>query len=44
MIADEVQSGLGRTGEAYWGFQTFDVVPDIITVWLTNVYFYCSNY
>lgn len=31
-IADEVQTGFGRTGEAYWGFQTQGVVPDIVTM------------
>ena len=31
-IADEVQIGLGRVGTHYWGFQTHDVVPDIVTV------------
>ena len=31
-IADEVQTGFGRTGEHYWGFQNFDVVPDIVTM------------
>lgn len=31
-IADEVQSGFGRTGSHYWGFQTQDVVPDIVTM------------
>ncbi|XP_020575554.1 alanine--glyoxylate aminotransferase 2 homolog 1, mitochondrial-like, partial [Phalaenopsis equestris] len=31
-IADEVQSGFGRTGNHYWGFQTQDVVPDIVTM------------
>lgn len=31
-IADEVQSGFGRTGEHYWGFQTQNVVPDIVTM------------
>lgn len=29
MIADEVQTGLGRCGE-YWGIDVYDVVPDII--------------
>ncbi|MFA5785990.1 MAG: aminotransferase class III-fold pyridoxal phosphate-dependent enzyme [Actinomycetota bacterium] len=29
MIADEVQTGLGRCG-AYWGVDTFGVVPDIM--------------
>jgi alanine-glyoxylate transaminase / (R)-3-amino-2-methylpropionate-pyruvate transaminase len=31
-IADEVQTGFGRTGEHYWGFQNFGGVPDIVTV------------
>ena len=31
-IADEVQSGFGRTGEHYWGFEADDVVPDIVVV------------
>jgi len=31
-IADEVQTGLGRTGENYWAFQSYGVVPDIVTV------------
>jgi alanine-glyoxylate transaminase / (R)-3-amino-2-methylpropionate-pyruvate transaminase len=31
-IADEVQTGFGRTGEHYWGFQNWDVVPDIVTM------------
>ena len=31
-IADEVQTGFARTGEKYWGFQTQDVVPDIVTM------------
>lgn len=31
-IADEVQTGFGRTGDHYWGFQNFDVVPDIVTM------------
>jgi alanine-glyoxylate transaminase/(R)-3-amino-2-methylpropionate-pyruvate transaminase len=32
-ISDEVQTGFGRTGESFWGFQTAnnDVVPDMIT-------------
>ena len=32
MIADEVQTGLGRTGNHMWGFMNFDVVPDIVTI------------
>jgi alanine-glyoxylate transaminase/(R)-3-amino-2-methylpropionate-pyruvate transaminase len=31
-IADEVQTGFGRTGDHYWGFQHFDVVPDFVTM------------
>jgi alanine-glyoxylate transaminase/(R)-3-amino-2-methylpropionate-pyruvate transaminase len=31
-IADEVQSGFGRTGEAFWGFETQGVIPDIVTM------------
>jgi len=31
-IADEVQTGLGRTGEHFWAFQAFGVIPDIVTV------------
>src|SRR5258706_5149510 len=31
-IADEVQTGFGRTGDRYWGFENFDVVPDFVTM------------
>ncbi len=31
-IADEVQSGFGRTGEKFWGFELQGVVPDIVTM------------
>lgn len=31
-IADEVQVGFGRVGEAMWGFQTQQVTPDIVTL------------
>ena len=31
-ISDEVQTGFGRTGEHYWGFQGHGVVPDIVTM------------
>ncbi len=31
-IADEVQTGFGRTGAHYWGFENWDVVPDIVTM------------
>ncbi len=29
-IADEVQTGFGRVGRHFWGFQLYDVVPDIV--------------
>lgn len=31
-IADEVQTGFGRTGSHYWGFETQGVIPDIVTL------------
>ena len=33
-IADETQTGLGRTGDHFWGFQNFGpgIVPDIVTL------------
>ncbi|XP_076169386.1 alanine--glyoxylate aminotransferase 2, mitochondrial [Ptiloglossa arizonensis] len=31
-IADEVQTGFGRTGEHFWGFEDHGVVPDIVTL------------
>jgi 4-aminobutyrate aminotransferase-like enzyme len=31
-IADEVQSGLCRLGDHYWGFEDSAVVPDIVTM------------
>ncbi len=31
-IADEVQAGHGRTGEALWAFERFGVVPDFVTL------------
>jgi 4-aminobutyrate aminotransferase len=30
-ISDEVQTGWGRTGEHFWGFEAHGLVPDIIT-------------
>lgn len=30
-IADEVQPGFARTGEAFWGFQRHGLVPDLVT-------------
>ena len=32
LIADEVQPGFGRTGEAMWGFERHGLVPDIVTM------------
>lgn len=31
-ISDEVQTGFGRTGEHFWGFQGHDIIPDIVTM------------
>ena len=31
-IADEVQSGFGRTGDHFWGFEAGGVVPDIVVM------------
>lgn len=31
-IADEVQTGFGRVGSHYWGFQSHDIMPDIVTM------------
>ena len=31
-IADEVQVGFGRVGTHFWGFETQDAVPDIVTL------------
>ncbi len=30
-ISDEVQTGWGRTGEHFWGYQAHGIVPDILT-------------
>lgn len=32
MIADEVQTGFGRVGSAFWAFELHDVIPDIVTM------------
>ena len=32
LIVDEVQTGFGRVGEKFWGFQLHDVIPDIVTM------------
>ncbi|MEM6414252.1 MAG: aspartate aminotransferase family protein [Pseudomonadota bacterium] len=31
-IADEVQPGFARTGEAMWGFERHGIVPDLVTI------------
>jgi 4-aminobutyrate aminotransferase-like enzyme/Ser/Thr protein kinase RdoA (MazF antagonist) len=31
-IADEVQTGYGRIGSQFWGFESQDVVPDIVVL------------
>ncbi len=31
-VADEVQSGFGRTGDHLWGFSAHNVIPDIVTL------------
>ncbi len=31
-VADEVQSGHGRTGGGLWGFSTWDITPDFVTL------------
>ena len=31
-IADEVQVGFGRVGTHFWGFETQNVIPDIVTL------------
>jgi 4-aminobutyrate aminotransferase len=30
-VADEVQTGWGRTGEHFWGYQAHGLVPDVLT-------------
>jgi 4-aminobutyrate aminotransferase-like enzyme len=32
VVADEVQSGFGRMGEKFWGFDVHGVTPDIVTM------------
>ncbi len=31
-ISDEVQTGFGRVGKHFWGFELYDVVPDIVVL------------
>jgi 4-aminobutyrate aminotransferase-like enzyme len=32
VLADEVQSGFGRTGGRMWGYQIFDIQPDLVVL------------
>ncbi len=32
MIADEVQAGIARTGEHFWGFEQYGFTPDIVVM------------
>lgn len=29
---DQVQSGFGRTGDHFWGFESHGIIPDIVTM------------
>jgi alanine-glyoxylate transaminase/(R)-3-amino-2-methylpropionate-pyruvate transaminase len=31
-VADEVQTGFGRTGAHFWGFENWGVIPDLVTM------------
>jgi 4-aminobutyrate aminotransferase-like enzyme/Ser/Thr protein kinase RdoA (MazF antagonist) len=31
-ISDEVQTGVGRMGKTFWGFELHNVIPDIVTI------------
>jgi 4-aminobutyrate aminotransferase-like enzyme len=46
LIVDEIQTGFARSGEKFWHFQTFGVVPDIVTFGKpcgNGTYGYCVN-
>ena len=32
LVCDEIQTGFGRVGEKFWGFELHNVVPDIVTL------------
>ena len=32
LVVDEVQSGFGRTGDHFWGFEAHDVVPEVVVM------------
>ena len=38
VIADEVQSGLGRAGSNMWAFMDHGLTPDIVTLGKVGVY------
>lgn len=46
-VSDEVQSGFGRTGEHFWGFESHGIIPDIVTM-AKGVklvfFFFCSQF
>ncbi|KAF2904697.1 hypothetical protein ILUMI_01479 [Ignelater luminosus] len=31
-VSDEVQTGFGRTGDHFWGFEMHGIIPDIVTM------------
>tara|TARA_B110000046_G_scaffold178025_1_gene205485 strand:- start:98 stop:3127 length:3030 start_codon:yes stop_codon:yes gene_type:complete len=31
-VSDEVQTGIGRMGKTFWGFELHNVIPDIVTI------------
>ncbi|PQJ82662.1 aminotransferase class III-fold pyridoxal phosphate-dependent enzyme [Polaribacter glomeratus] len=31
-VSDEVQTGIGRMGKTFWGFELHNVIPDIVTM------------
>ena len=31
-ISDEVQLGFGRLGETFWGYELYDVIPDMVVI------------
>ena len=41
-ISDEVQTGFGRLGSHYWGFETHGVVPDIGNASSSVMYMYST--
>lgn len=44
MIADEVQTGFGRTGGHYWAFEAHGVVPDVVTMGKVCELWHCGLY